>query len=165
MGEGWFYYFLRVTGPRSAGHIGWGCQLPARYLCGALENVTHGDLFTFRPAVYDNDYWSAFFPSEEGMINEMRTVTEARRRTNQPAVKPYTHYKKVPVAEPDPKAAIKTGMFWNGYHIVDNTCLTNTARVATAYGVDRTLRRRWHNVLPRAFFHDVLSEYEAVPLQ
>ena len=143
-------------------------------MCGGLENASSGSPFvgTNGPVAAffgvdggDNDYWSAFFPTEAAMLQEMRVLTQAKRITKQPGLNAYTCYKKVRVAEPNPSAAVQKGMFWDGYAILGNNCLGNTTKVATAYGVDRDLRRRWHNLRPRGFFFDVLSAYDHVPLE
>ena len=201
METGWFYYFLRLPGPLNAGHLGWGCLLPGRYMCGGLENMTDRSLggafvsagghrvatavatTTALMAVSplaaptiglakglegrpegDNDYWSLFAPTEEQMLETMRSVSEPRRLTGQPKLRPYTCYKKVPVEQPNPSAAVQKGMFWAGYSIVGNNCLDNTAKMAAAYGVPAHLSRPWHKLRPRGFFFDVLKDFRHVPL-
>lgn len=150
MGTG--FVFLRFDGapspvgnPGSAhfGHVGWGFEiLGAQYGYGATENGSGASVV---PKGGDNGAWSAM-----GDMAAMRAAMKARG---------YDMVKAVPVARPDPAAALKKGeeMKGLGYRFIGSNCADHSYWVLEAYGVQALPLLQLHPS-PNDWFGEVNGE-------
>ncbi|MBS2002079.1 MAG: hypothetical protein JST44_11280 [Cyanobacteria bacterium SZAS LIN-5] len=129
------YVFINFEQAMALGHIGWGFKVePGRYFFGSTDHLWNreypmwhpGELIRYMdvPAGANNDYWSAF-GTEEEMLTVMRSGPHVR----------YHSYKRVPVAVPNPAAAIAfaEALKHNGWNVARNNCVHQSHAVLTQY--------------------------------
>ncbi len=150
MGTG--FVFLRIDGapapvgnPGSAhfGHVGWGFELlGGRCGFGATEN---GSGSGFVPPGGDNGAWS-----DQGDAAAMYAAMRARG---------YDLVKVVPVARPNPVAALEKGeeMKRLGYRFIGSNCADHTYWVLEAYGAQGLPLLQMHPA-PNDWFGEVNGE-------
>ncbi len=130
------YVFINYEQAMTFGHIGWGLFVEEnRYFFGSTDHLWNreypmwdpGELYRYMDVEpgRNNDYWSAF-GTEEEMLQTMRSGSHVR----------YHAYKRLPVLQPDPAAAV---MFAEtvkdiGWNVAQNNCVHQANAVLTKYG-------------------------------
>jgi hypothetical protein len=160
------YVFINFEQAMTLGHIGWGLKVEEnRYFFGSTDHLWNRKYPLWHPAELirymdvepgkNNDYWSAF-GTEDEMLTMMRSGSHVR----------YHSYKRLPVLNPDPAAAIMLAETMKdvGWNVVQNNCVHQSNAILTKYG-GMILPNAYTpaNRIPGNWFADI--EAEAITLQ